>query len=479
VITIVIGNSVCKVVGINRKQFSDLRERTMYVERTGRWIMQIAKDKRTGKTLIDPRTRKPMKKRVPEILKHFLMDKRGQFPTGLLYIVEDYLAQAKVVVRYQDERVQPRINQEIWDHVETVRKFQPYLEQTAAAAAALEYGRGIIVGPTGVGKSTIAAEIIDAFRVRTLLVVPSLELKRQLTEGLREYFGQSSVGPLVKGKPAHLVTVENVDALDPDKVIEGIDLVLIDEFHHSGAATYRQLNKTAWSKVYFKIGLTATPFRSRDAERLLLESVLSHVIYRIEYQTAVDKGYIVPMEAYYVELPEIKMKGPAKDWQSVYKELVVERPDRNKIIADMACNLEREGISALVLVKQVNHGKLISEFVEAEGVQIPFVKGENDDNREVIQAFNKRKYNVMIGTNGILGEGVDTKPCEYVIVGGLGKSKNAFMQQVGRGFRRFGDKVSCKIVLFYDPTHEWTMEHFRSQCQYLLDEYGITPTKLF
>lgn len=477
-ISIAVDNSACKVSGLTKAQFEDLRSKMINHHRTGRWIQQIVKDKRTGKAICDPKTKKPIKKSVPEILKTYLMDRRGFFPTGLLYLVEDYFYAKSIKFACDDKRVEPELNDPRWAHIKTVRKFEPYHVQVAAAAAAIEYGRGIIVGPTGIGKSVIAAEIIDAFRVPTLVVVPSLELKRQLTEGLREYFGPSSVGPLLNGQPERLVTVENVDALDPESKLNGIDLVIVDEFHHSGAETYRKLNMKSWSGVYHKIGMTATPFRSQESERLLLESVLSQVIYRIEYQYAVEQGYIVPLEVYYVDLPEVSLKCSENDFRGVYRALVVERADRNQIIAQMAANLERSSVSALVLVKQVLHGKLIEGALLQEGVQIPFVKGENDDNREVIQAFNRRAHNAMMGTNGILGEGVDTKPCEFVIIAGLGKSKNAFMQQIGRCFRKYPGKESGKAVIFRDPSHKWTLEHFEAQCEYLMTEYGIKPIKL-
>lgn len=465
---------MCKVSGLNRKQFDELRIQTLYKERTGRWIQEFVKDKRTGKRVIDPKTKKPKKRSVPEILKHFLMDKRCQFPTGLLYIVEDFLLKGKIKFKYNDTRVRPELNQPQWSKVKFTPEFESYPEQVAAGVAAVDYERGIIVGPTGVGKSAIGAEVINRFRVNTLLVVPSLELKRQLTEGLRQTFGADNVGPLYQGQPQYLITVENVDALDPKVRIQGIDLVIVDEFHHSGARTYRELNRHAWADVYFKIGLTATPFRSRDDERLLLESVLSHVIFRIEYQEAVRLKRIVPLEAYYVELPIKKLRCSGLQWASVYKELVVERTDRNEIIANILSNLNAAGVSTLCLVKQVEHGKAIQLLAG----DIPFVKGENDDNREVIKAFCRKEFAGMLGTNGILGEGVDTKPCEWVILAGLGKSKNAFMQQVGRCFRIYVDKESGKILLFYDPSHEWMVEHFKAQCKYLLEEYGIRPTKL-
>ena len=42
--------------------------------------------------------------------------------------------------------------------------------------------------------------------------------------------------------------------------------------------------------------------------------------------------------------------------------------------------------------------------------------------------FNMGEIKTLIGTTGVVGEGVDTRPTEYVIIAGLGKSKPAFMQ---------------------------------------------------
>ena len=62
---------------------------------------------------------------------------------------------------------------------------------------------------------------------------------------------------------------------------------------------------------------------------------------------------------------------------------------------------------------------------------------------------------------------------------GGGKSKNAFMQQCGRGFRTFGDKESCKILMFLDNNNKWLKAHFKQCVKYLAEEYGVKPVQLF
>lgn len=447
-LNLIINNSTCSITGLSIEQHKALRDILSYEENPQ--AAYYSENFRSSK--------------------RYLMDKKGVFPTGLLYLVQDYLKTHKLIGTVFDCRFLPEPMPDDFHFDLEFSLLAPYPEQMAAAQACQMHGRGIICAPTGVGKSMIAALIIERIKVPTLVVVPSLELKKQLTQSLSKAFGASKVGSAHEKK---LIAVENVDALDPEQVLDLYDCVIIDEFHHSGATTYRKLNKKAWSGVYYKFGLTATPFRSKDEERLLLESVLSQVIYQIAYQKAVKKGYIAPLEAYYYEIPKQKVKGYR--WAEVYSELVVNNQPRNQLIANLLEDLNAAGASTLCLVKEIKHGENIQKLLTFD---CAFVKGENDNNRMLIVEFLLRQRQCLIGTTGVLGEGVDTKPAEYVIIAGLGKSKNQFMQQSGRSFRVSPGKESAKLILILDRSHRWSISHFKAQCKYLLEEYGITPTKL-
>lgn len=441
-ITVTINNSMSNISGLSIKQFKELKDKLSYtIDPSAAYFSGSWKNKRT------------------------LLGIRGDFPTGLLYIVENYLSKIKDLQFTDTRKIPAKVK------LFTLKMdYFPYPEQEAASYKASEAHRGIIVMPTGVGKSIVAAMLIDNLQVRTLVVVPSLELKKQLTNTLKDCFTEAKVGPLSENKD---IAVENVDALDPNKVLEGYDCVIIDEFHHSGAKTYRKLNKKAWKNVYYRFGLTATPFRSQENERLLLESVLSEVIYQLPYQVAVDKAYIVPMEAYYIDLPIFATDGYS--WQEVYSELVVYNSHRNNVIVELMSILKKARCSTICLVKEIQHGINIQNNLSNS---VDFIKGENLDNRITLLEFGLKEKDVIIGTTGVLGEGVDTKPAEYIIIAGLGKSKNAFMQQVGRGFRKYPGKTSVKVIIFKDSSHKWTLAHFKAQCKILKDEYGIKPVKL-
>ena len=435
-ITVKINNSESQIIGLSVEQFKRLRRLLSYaVNGTAYFNKGFYQVK-------------------------YLMDKRGVFPTGLLYIVQNYLKSTPHTVN--DLRTQPIARKSIFT---LSLGYSPYPEQVKAAKACKTHMRGIVVAPTGVGKSAIAALIINELQVPTLVVVPSLELKRQLTAGLKAAFGDAVVG---KDKP---ICVENVDSLARKTLKTKYDCVIIDEFHHSGASTYRKLNKKAWGGIFYRFGLTATPFRSQDNERLLLESVLSQVIYQVDYHTAVSNDYIVPMEAYYYEIP--KSKTDQIKWAGVYSDLVVRNNARNGLIASLLVSLRDSGVSTLCLVKEIAHGEELSKLAN-----VHFANGQNEDTEDLIKFFNQNKIKALIGTTGVIGEGVDTKPAEFIIIAGLGKSKNQFMQQVGRGFRKYPGKESCKIIIFLDPSHKWTKAHFKAQLAILAEEYNIIPQKL-
>jgi superfamily II DNA or RNA helicase len=387
--------------------------------------------------------------------RRYLIDNKGNFPTGLLDITKGFLAQNALKCVIKDVRVKPS------PYIKTKFKFnhEPYKAQIDACDKAVTSHRGTISMPTGTGKSLVIALIIAKLKVKTLIVVPNLEIKKQLKYGLAEIFEDLS----------H-ITIENIDSSELDKPHK-YDCIIIDEAHHTAASTYQKLNKKQWNNIYYRFFITATPFRNNKDENLLFEAIAGDVIYKLSYKKAIAEGYIVPVEAYYLEIP--KQPTEAYTWQQVYKELVTEHDIRNQMISDLLTTLSISNVSTLCLVKEIKHGDKIASISN-----IPFANGQDDDTRVFISDFNSRRLSCLIGTSGILGEGVDTKPCEFVIIAGLGKAKSAFMQQVGRAVRRYKDKESAKVILIKDDSHKFTKAHYKEQCKILLDEYNVIPIKL-
>lgn len=431
-IKLTVDNSYCQVEGLDPAQFGQLKELMSYS------VENYAAESRGYR----PQRRS-------------LLTKGGSFPTGLVYIFDKYVSMHKLPVTRVKLSSRPLGGQ--GSTFTLSLGVSPYPEQLEAAEACRKAGRGVVCAVTGFGKSVVVALIINQIKVPTLVVVPSLELKAQLSAFLAK--------TITNG----LVTVANIDSLDPKDDFSAYSAVIIDEIHHSAAKSYRELNKKAWKHIYFRFGLTATFLRSNDNERLLLESFLSQVIYEVPYAKAVSKGYIVPVECFAITTPTTYPDGYT--WAQVYNEVVVNNDARNEIIAETLDRLADH--STLCLVKEIRHGEILAEMSG-----LPFASGEGGNSRELIAKFNRGEIKQLIGTTGVLGEGVDCKPAEYVIVAGLGKSRPAFMQAIGRGVRVYPGKESCKVIIFNDRSHKFTINHFNAQRKTLKDEYGVIPVKL-
>lgn len=440
-----IDNSLCRIEGLNPTEFKSLRDVLSY---------DIADSAAYYTGSCRP-------------TKRYLIDRRGVFPSGLLYLVEKWLEPSRVQVERIDQRKVPPARDGLFT---LTLPFDPYPSQYAAVEAAVKSHRCIVSAPTGFGKSVLIAMLIHRLQVPTLLIVPSLELKFQLTESLREFFGTGIVGPLKTGSGWTPIAVENIAALDLSKPVKNYDALIVDEGHHVAASSYRRLNARCWNGIYFRYCFTATPFRNRSEEQILFESIAGKVAYKITHKEAVASGAIVPVEAYFFDLPKRKVTGTS--WAQVYGELVVKNHERNVQIASLLRRLAADA-PTLCLCKEIAHGVALSAL---SGVG--FVNGQDEESRLLIKEFNAGRIQALIGTVGVLGEGIDTRPAEHIIVAGLGKSKPAFLQNCGRGFRRYPEKESAKIFIFRDPSHRFALSHFNAQVKYLKEEYGVTAVKI-
>jgi len=382
-----------------------------------------------------------------------MVDKYGHFPTGLLPHVTKFLELKAATFTVHDTRIKPQ--KAACQELPGAPVLYP--AQNEAVQAALAKKRGGVVMPTGTGKTLVIATLVAELGVPTLIVVPSLEVKKQFEDALKTFFDKKSLEGVVR--------VENIDSTILSK-LKGFQCLIIDECHHAAAKTYQKLNKSAWNDIYYRFFFSATYFRNDDNQNLLFEGIAGEIAYTLEYTRAVRDKYIVPVEAYSISLPKKQVTGAT--WKQVYNELVVKNDLRNLKISYIMKDLLAVRRPTLCLVKEIAHGKELSAITG-----VPFVNGQDEESRGLISQFNSGNLTSLIGTTGVLGEGVDTKPCEYVIIAGLGKAKSAFMQQVGRAVRTYPGKESAKVIVFKDPSHKWALAHFNAQRKILLDEYGV------
>jgi superfamily II DNA or RNA helicase len=157
---------------------------------------------------------------------------------------------------------------------------RPYQDDALAAWLAAD-GRGVVVLPTGAGKTVLALMAIEQLKLRTLVIVPTIELLYQWRDAVIERLGvaKSKVGIIGDGRrdvrPITIITYAS--AAMPEAPIIGTGLLICDEAHHLPSPSYRAI--PARCGAPYRLGITATPERSDGSDNELYR-LLGPVVYQ-------------------------------------------------------------------------------------------------------------------------------------------------------------------------------------------------------
>ena len=170
---------------------------------------------------------------------------------------------------------------------------RPY-QAEALEAWRTAQGRGVVVLPTGAGKTHVACLAVDDRRRSTLVLAPTLDLVRQWYDVLRASFGVP-VGIIGGGEySVEALTVSTYDSayLHMEHLGDRFGLLVFDECHHLPGPAYALAARAAVAP--FRLGLTATPERA-DGRHSELGELCGPIVYRKDI-VDLSGGYLAPYE---------------------------------------------------------------------------------------------------------------------------------------------------------------------------------------
>jgi superfamily II DNA or RNA helicase len=176
------------------------------------------------------------------------------------------------------------------------RTSRPYQDEALEAWRAAK-GRGVVVLPTGAGKTHVACLAIDDKRRSTLVLAPTLDLVRQWYDVLRATFGVP-VGVIGGGDYGiEALTVSTYDSayIHMEHLGDKFGLLVFDECHHLPGPAYALAARAAVAP--FRLGLTATPERA-DGRHTDFDELCGPIVYRkdIVDLSGGSDGYLAPYE---------------------------------------------------------------------------------------------------------------------------------------------------------------------------------------
>jgi superfamily II DNA or RNA helicase len=371
------------------------------------------------------------------------------FPTGHLNIVREVVKTLSTKCREIDHRKVPTNSLVLkWNNKPHEMRYY----QREMIELGLKEGRGVFEAAVGSGKSLVAGYLIKELSMVSLVIVPSVGLGLQLENDFVSWFGRHAVETVdskrvrsgKKLAPIRIATVQTLASLQKSgeiqSVLKDVEALFVDEIHHAGSASYTNLLNEL-DHIYYRFGFTGT-FLRNDSKSLDMWGFLSNVLFRYPAHRAIEEGYLTPIEVNIHELQGKPNRSYPKEYDNNYcgSQVIL-----NKVLE--ICNQSGDNEQILILVKNKDKAGLIfHEFLKMHGFDNMYISG--DDKKEVvnntIKAFNDKRFRILIGSS-VIGEGIDIKSTDVLIMCQGGKSEIVIVQAVGRAVRLFEGKNIAKI----------------------------------
>jgi superfamily II DNA or RNA helicase len=379
---------------------------------------------------------------------------------------------------------------ELPDGARVRREPRPYQTEALEAWRAAR-GRGVVVLPTGAGKTHVACMAIEDRRRSTLVLAPTLDLVRQWFDVLRATFGVR-VGVVGGGEHSvEALTVSTYDSayLHMEHFGNRFGLVVFDECHHLPGAAYALAARAAVAP--FRLGLTATPERA-DGRQVELDELCGPIVYRKDI-VDLSGGFLAPYETVRLSVELSAEDRRAHDEaRAVYREFVAKQGIRMSSPSGwsdfvvrasrsdegrraMAAHRRQREIAFAAPAKLDYVGVLLDRhrddrvllftqdnataYALARRFLIPIITHETRvrERSEILAGLGDGGYGAVV-TSKVLNEGVDIPEASVAVVVSGSASVREHVQRLGRILRaRKG-----KRALLYELVTANTAETFTS-----------------
>ncbi len=305
--------------------------------------------------------------------------------------------------------------------------------------------RAAVIAATGVGKTYLAAFDAKKSGARTVLYVSHrLEHLVQARESFANVFGLGYSTGLVGGgrdEPRADLVFATVASLArrPELAARPFDYLVIDEFHHAEAPSYRVLRPLR--DRAFLLGLTATPERQDGHD--VLEWCDWNVAYEIRLPEAIDRGWLLPFHYFGVAdetIDFLRIPWRKLSEEQIGSELSVEERADHVLRHALERGFDGPKRATIGFCAGRFHARFMAEAFSRRGQSAVAVLG--DDRIEARQAVYRRLADPndpleWIFVSDVLNEGVDLPVINSVLFLRPTESVGLFLQQLGRGLRLY------------------------------------------
>lgn len=309
--------------------------------------------------------------------------------------------------------------------------------------------RALTVLATGLGKTYLSAFFAGDF-TRVLFLAHQKELLLQAERSFQKVNPAWQTGFYVGSDRTVTETTEivfaSVQTLAQKRHLERFahdqfDLIIVDEFHHAAATSYRKIIDHFTPR--FLLGLTATPDRMDGAD---VYAICHHnVAFQMHFTAAIAEGFLTPFHYYgihdTIDYSQIRRIGRTYD-ASELEHRQLDREVADNIYHSWEKHRQTKTIGFCSSIKQAEY---LAQVFRDKGTTAFALTGQTTNRAQYMQAFEQGEIEVLF-TVDLFNEGVDIPKVDTLLFCRPTESVAIYTQQIGRGLRLAQDKSHCVII---------------------------------
>jgi len=373
-------------------------------------------------------------------------------PRGCLDKIQDLLNENGIKFNLKDKRNTGEIiDVSFRGNLKTV--------QQMAVESLLEDDMGILVAPSGIGKTIAGVYMISARSVNTLVLVHRKLILKQWIDHLKTFLeiGHGKIGQIGGGKQNRtgFIDVAMLQSLvrkgEVKDIVGDYGYVIADECHHVPAFSFEQVFRKA--KARFVTGLTATPYR-RDGHQPIITMQCGPIRYVIKSKNQLAEQVVDHRLIY--RKTKFRMPPGHNDTNihDVYSALILDE-ERNQLIFEDVLSVLEEGRSPIVLTERKDHLEILAQKLSRFTRNLLILQGgmKIKKRREVIErlaSIPESKERILLATGRYIGEGFDDPRLDTLFLTMPVSWKGTLVQYAGRLNRIYSGKKEVRIYDYVD-----------------------------
>lgn len=309
--------------------------------------------------------------------------------------------------------------------------------------------RGLLISATGTGKTYLSGfDVKNARTERVLFIAHRKTILSKAKETFETIIKDKKMGIYDGSIGEEDYIFAMIQTMSKKEHLEKFpkdyfDYIIIDEVHHGGAKSYQSLINYFTPK--FMLGMTATPERGDNFD--IYELFHHNIAYEIRLHDALREELLCPF--HYFGISDIEVNGELITEKTAVKKLTADERVNHIIEKSRFYGYSGDKLHGLIFVSRVEEAIELTEKMKNRGIRCEVLTGEDSDNKreKTILDLEEGKIEYII-TVDIFNEGVDIPCINQVILLRPTESSIVYIQQLGRGLRKYDGKEYVVILDF-------------------------------